>query len=54
MVNRVCNLKLSLDQLAKIGAEVGADVPFFVYGFDSANVSGFGEIVEPFDEERIV
>jgi 4-diphosphocytidyl-2-C-methyl-D-erythritol kinase len=53
MVNRVCNLKLSLDQLAKIGAEVGADVPFFVYGFDSANVSGFGEIVEPFDEERI-
>jgi 4-diphosphocytidyl-2-C-methyl-D-erythritol kinase len=49
-VHRLCNLKISLDELAAIGAEVGADVPFFVYGYPSANVSGFGEIVEPFDE----
>ncbi len=53
MVNEVCSLGLSKDELAKIGSEVGADVPFFVYGFDSANVSGFGEVVEKFDEEAL-
>ena len=51
MVNEVCNLGLSLDELARIGSKVGADVPFFVYDFDSANVSGFGEIVEEFVED---
>lgn len=51
---RMCNDTLALGletaELARIGAEVGADVPFFVYGYPSANVSGIGEIVEPFDE----
>lgn len=51
MVNEVCNLNLSKDELAKIGLEVGADVPFFIYEYDSANVTGIGEIVEKFDEE---
>jgi 4-diphosphocytidyl-2-C-methyl-D-erythritol kinase len=50
MCNEVLHLGLSTKQLAAIGAEVGADVPFFVYGYPSANVSGIGEIVEPFDE----
>ncbi len=49
-VHKLCNLKISIDKLAAIGATVGADVPFFVHGYPSANVSGFGEIVEPFDE----
>jgi 4-diphosphocytidyl-2-C-methyl-D-erythritol kinase len=49
-VHRICNLKISLEELAAVGARVGADVPFFVYGYPSANISGFGEIVEPFDE----
>ncbi len=53
MVNEICNLKLSKDELAEIGAEVGSDVPFFIYEFDSANVSGFGEVVEPFNEELL-
>ena len=50
LVHRVCDLKLSLDELAAVGARIGADVPFFVHDVPSANVSGFGEIVEPFDE----
>lgn len=50
LVNKVCNLGLELQELAKIGSSIGADVPFFIYDYSSANVSGFGEIVEPFDE----
>ncbi len=53
MVNLVCNLNLSKDELAKIGAKIGADVPFFIYEYDSANVSGIGEIVEEFKEELL-
>ncbi len=51
MVNEICNLNLSKNQLAKIGVKIGSDVPFFIYEFDSANVTGIGEIVEEFDEE---
>lgn len=50
MCNEVLHLNLSINELAEIGLEVGADVPFFVYGYDSANVSGIGEVVEKFDE----
>ncbi len=32
---------------------MGADVPFFIYGYDSANVAGIGEIVEEFKEELL-
>jgi len=53
MVKEVCNLVLSSDELAKIGSTIGADVPFFIYDYTSANVSGFGEIVEPFEEEAL-
>ncbi|MCK5111656.1 MAG: 4-(cytidine 5'-diphospho)-2-C-methyl-D-erythritol kinase [Arcobacteraceae bacterium] len=51
MVNEVCKLGLSKDQLVKIGSTIGADVPFFIYEYDSANVTGIGEIVEKFEEE---
>jgi 4-diphosphocytidyl-2-C-methyl-D-erythritol kinase len=50
MCNEVLHLGLSLNELASIGLEVGADVPFFIYGYASANVSGIGEVVEPFEE----
>jgi 4-diphosphocytidyl-2-C-methyl-D-erythritol kinase len=50
MCNSVLDLGLSLNELAEIGLKVGADVPFFVYGYDSANVSGIGEVVEEFVE----
>ncbi len=50
MINEALSLGLSVDELAEIGVKVGADVPFFVYGYKSANVSGIGEIVEEFED----
>ncbi len=53
MCNEHAALGLSIEELSQIGAKVGADVPFFIHGYPSANVSGIGEIVEAFDEEAI-
>lgn len=53
MCNEVLHLGLSINELAEIGLTVGADVPFFIYGYDSANVSGIGEIVEEFNEKLL-
>ena len=53
MCNEVLHLGLSRDELAVIGTKVGADVPFFIYGYQSANVSGIGEIVDAFDEPAL-
>ncbi len=53
MCNNTLDLGLSLHELAQIGAKVGADVPFFIYDYDAANVSGIGEIVEKFDEKAL-
>jgi len=50
MCNEILQLKLTPKELADIGLKVGADVPFFIYNYQSANVSGIGEIVEPFEE----
>ncbi len=51
LFNEVCQLGINTPTLATIGATVGADIPFFVYNYEAANVSGFGEIVEAFDDE---
>jgi len=53
MVNDVCNLNLNKDRLSELGALIGADVPFFIYEYDSANVTGVGEVVEKFDEDLV-
>jgi len=53
MCNEVLHLGLSTKELALIGLKVGADVPFFIYGYDSANVSGIGEVVEEYKEELL-
>ena len=53
MANRYCELNLSKDDLCQISVNIGADVPFFVYEYNSANVTGIGEIVEKFDEEML-
>jgi len=53
MVNELCNLGLSKDELSTIGATIGADVPFFIYEYDSANVTGIGEVVTLFEEEPL-
>jgi 4-diphosphocytidyl-2-C-methyl-D-erythritol kinase len=50
LVNALSQNPLTTDKLAEIGSHIGADVPFFVYNYPSANVRGFGEIVEPFSE----
>jgi 4-diphosphocytidyl-2-C-methyl-D-erythritol kinase len=51
LFNEVCELGINTPTLAKIGSTVGADIPFFVYNYDAANVSGFGEVVEAFEDE---
>jgi 4-diphosphocytidyl-2-C-methyl-D-erythritol kinase len=50
MCNEQLKLELSIDELCDIGANVGADVPFFLYGYESANVTGIGEVVVQFHE----
>ena len=51
LANKVFSLYYKKDKLARIGAKVGADVPFFIYEYDSANVTGIGEVVEKFEED---
>ncbi len=51
MVNEYCKLNLSKNELSNLAIKVGADVPFFIYEYSSANVRGIGEIVEKFEED---
>ncbi len=53
LVKEVCNLSITTQELAELGSTVGMDLPFFIYNYPSANVSGFGEIVEAFEEEPL-
>jgi 4-diphosphocytidyl-2-C-methyl-D-erythritol kinase len=45
-LNQLWRLGLSLDQLAGIGLELGADVPVFVHG-RAAWATGIGEVLQP-------
>jgi 4-diphosphocytidyl-2-C-methyl-D-erythritol kinase len=47
-LNRLWSLDLSVDALAELGLQLGADVPFFVRGH-AAWVEGIGELIEPAD-----
>lgn len=47
--NKLLNLGLSLDELAKIGAQIGSDIPFFVFNQHS-RIKGRGEVVIPIKE----
>lgn len=53
LINALSEHPVSRDALAKLGSTIGADVPFFIYNYPSANVRGFGEIVEPFHEKPL-
>ncbi|GAX88673.1 4-(cytidine 5'-diphospho)-2-C-methyl-D-erythritol kinase [Effusibacillus lacus] len=44
-LNRLWNLGLTLEELAELGAELGSDVPFCIYG-GTAIARGRGEIIE--------
>ena len=46
-LNYLWQTKLTLDQLAELGEQLGADVPFFVRG-KSAFVEGIGEVITPY------
>ena len=50
-LNLLWELDLSLDQLAGIGLELGADVPVFVHG-RAAWASGIGEVLQPIELEQ--
>jgi 4-diphosphocytidyl-2-C-methyl-D-erythritol kinase len=52
-LNQLWELNLSLDQLAGIGLELGADVPVFVRG-RAAWAGGIGEVLQPIDLEEPV
>lgn len=45
-LNRLWGLKLSKKKLAEIGAKVGSDVPYFIYG-GTCLIGGRGELVKP-------
>jgi 4-diphosphocytidyl-2-C-methyl-D-erythritol kinase len=51
MLNDELKLNLSIEELIHITNPIGSDIAFFLHRVNSANVSGLGEIVEPFDEE---
>lgn len=53
MCDDILKLKIKKEELARLGLTIGADVPFFIYGYESANVSGVGEVVEEFEEELL-
>lgn len=53
LANDLFDLYYTKEKLAKIGAKIGADVPFFIYEYESANVTGIGEKVEEFKEEPL-
>lgn len=45
-LNRLFNLHLSREQLMTLGEQLGADVPFFIFG-QTGFVEGIGEIITP-------
>jgi 4-diphosphocytidyl-2-C-methyl-D-erythritol kinase len=47
-LNRLWDLNLSLQQLSRIGLQLGADVPFFLGGHN-AWVEGIGELLRPIE-----
>jgi 4-diphosphocytidyl-2-C-methyl-D-erythritol kinase len=47
-INQLFALGLSNEELMETGKEIGADVPFFIFG-KSARATGIGEILEPLE-----
>ena len=51
MAKETLGLAMKEDELMRLGASIGADVPFFLSGYEAANVSGIGEVIEPFEDD---
>jgi 4-diphosphocytidyl-2-C-methyl-D-erythritol kinase len=50
LLNKELNLSLSTEELINITNPLGSDIAFFIHDIISANVSGRGTIVEPFED----
>jgi len=50
LLNQVLDLGMDLEEMAQLGATIGADVPFFIYDYPAANVEGIGERITPVDD----
>lgn len=48
MINKIANLGLSTDDLARLGKQLGADVPFFIHGKTGLG-TGIGDEIEFLD-----
>lgn len=46
LVKEVCNLMLSTSELVKIGKDIKADIPFFIYNYPSATIISSGKVIE--------
>ena len=46
-VNKMCNLGFKKERLLKLGAKLGADVPFFLLDESCAFGRGIGDVLEP-------
>ncbi len=46
-LNKIWKTRLSVNELAKLGARLGSDVPFFIYNTSFAQGSGRGEKIIP-------
>jgi len=51
-LNRLWNLDLSRDELMRLGLQLGADVPFFIFG-SNAHVTGIGNVLRPVSLPRL-
>ena len=51
-LNRLWKLDLSRAELMRIGLQLGADVPFFIFG-SNAHVAGIGEVLRPVTVPRL-
>ena len=51
-LNRLWSLDLPRDELMRIGLELGADVPFFIFG-SNAHATGVGECLRPVTVPRM-
>ena len=50
-LNNLFKLNLNLKQLSRIGAQIGKDVPFFIYNIGTALVKGIGEKIKVSDRK---
>lgn len=53
LAKEACNLVLSFDELVSLGTGIDPAAAFFIHNTPSANISGFGETVDPFTEETL-